>query len=379
MEVQVKKNNGEGSSAQELLMKKILKMSGPELKEYIGKIVLENPLMEIEESPVTISKKEDVKRKLEWLSQVDESNRVYTSQESEDYDNQDVWDDPSKGEDLLTYLRSQISAKKMDKKKYDIILFMMESLDSKGYMKEELKSIAKQFKVEEEEVKQVLQELQSLDPAGIAARNLKECLILQLERLDTDEELTKKIVESYLELMGKGETKAIAEEMNIGEEQIIKCIRKIKKLNPKPANGFASRERLAYIVPDITVVKLAGYFEILLNEYLYPGISVNSYYKDMLKQDCSEEVRDYIVSKMEEVESLQHCIAARNRLLVHIANMIVNEQSGFFLNGHGLAPVGIEDAAVELGVPEHVIRWAVRGKYLQCTWGIYPINYFFAL
>ena len=119
--------------------------------------------------------------------------------------------------------------------------------------------------------------------------------------------------------------------MKCSEEEIEQYIELIKSLNPKPGNGFASREHLAYLVPDITVVKLEGYYEIVVNEYLYPEISINEYYKNMMEQDCDKEVKEYLQKKLQQIQDFKNGIAQEIKTLTKIMNAIIINKKYFSL------------------------------------------------
>ncbi len=357
----------------------ILRMSAKKLKEYINQMALENPLIDIKE-PVFIGGQEERQRKLQWLNQVDDSNRVYSELENDYIKNRDDWDaaPKDKREDLFTYVKSQISPARLGEKTYQIVVYMIESLNSKGYLEESLEQIAKVFSIEQEEVQRCLHILQGLEPAGIGARDLKECLILQLERCEKDDSIAIRIVSEYLDMVGKNKIDEIALEMNCPEGEVEQYIELIKSLNPKPGNGFASRDHLAYLVPDITVVKLEGYYEIFVNEYLYPEISMNEYYKNMMEQDCDAEVKEYLQKKLLLMQDLVEGIVKRNQILTKIMNAIIHKQEMFFFTGKGLKRLRKTELAKEMGLELPIMVQAVRGKYVQCTWGVYPMAYFFA-
>ena len=358
----------------------ILKMSAQKLKEYMDQMALENPLIDIKDQTFLSRREQERYRKLEWLNQVDDSNRVYSELESDYIRSRDDWDVAPKNEkeDLFTYIKSQISPARLGEDTYHIVVYMIESLNSKGYLEESLEHIAEQFSIELEEAERCLNILQGLEPAGIGARDLKECLKLQLNRCKKDDPIARQIVSDYLDMVGNNEISEIAAQMKCSEEEIEQYIELIKSLNPKPGNGFASREHLAYLVPDITVVKLEGYYEILVNEYLYPEISINEYYKNMMEQDCDKEVKEYLQKKLQQIQDLKNGIAQRNQTLTKIMNAIIHKQEVFFFTGKGLKRLRKTELAKEMGLDLSVMVQAVRGKYIQCTWGIYPMAYFFA-
>ena len=357
----------------------ILRMSAQKLKEYINQMALENPLVDIKEQVFT-GENQERQRKLQWLNQVDDSNRVYSELEKDYVKNRDDWDIGKKDEkeDLFTYIKSQISPARLGEETYQIVVYLIESLNSKGYLEESLEHVAEVFSIEMEEAERCLCILQELEPAGIGARDLKECLKLQLIRCGKDDPIARQLVSDYLDMIGNNEIEEIAVQMKCTQEEIETYIQLIKGLNPKPGNGFASRDHLAYLVPDITVVKLEGYYEILINEYLYPEVSINEYYRNMMEQDCDAEVKLYLQKKLQQIQDLMDGITKRNQLLTKIMNAIIHKQEMFFFTGKGLKRLRKTELAEEMGLELPMVVQAVRGKYIQCTWGIYPMGYFFA-
>ncbi|MDD3221737.1 MAG: RNA polymerase sigma-54 factor [Clostridia bacterium] len=359
----------------------ILQMSSQELNDYIKEIALENPVVDVEESYETPDKAGDLMKKLEWLDSIDERNRVYYSQEygdkSEDKQFRDYSEDA--GEELSEYLLHQLLTVDLSDLQYDVIQFMVYSLDSKGYMEENLEDIARRFGTDRDFVEEQLKLLQSLEPAGVCARNVQECLRLQLEREEEEDDAAKVIVSDYLELLGKNQLHIISKRTKLPMEEVVRACDHIKELNPKPSRGFDARSRLKYITPDVTVVKLAEYYEILLNEYMYPKIGINHFYKRILESDSSKETRAYISDKIRQAEWIQSCIGQRNSTLMRVSKCIIDYQEAFFNLGIGhLRPLRLQDVAEMLDIHESTVSRAIRDKYLQCAWGVFPMNYFFS-
>jgi RNA polymerase sigma-54 factor len=283
------------------------------------------------------------------------------------------------GEELSTYVMDQLLTVKLTDLQYDVIQYMVYSMDSKGYMEENLGDIAVEFGTSEEFVETQLRFLQTLDPPGVCARNLRECLLLQLGREEHPDEVAIQIVSDYLELLGKNQLHVISKKLKLPMEQVIEACQHIKELNPKPGSGFDARGHLKYITPDVTVVKLVGYYEILLNEYTYPKIGINHFYKRVLESESSKETQNYIIDKIRQAEWIQNCIGQRNSTLMRVAKCIVDYQEEFFNLGTGhLKPFRLQDAAEALEIHESTVSRAIRDKYLQCSWGIFPMNYFFS-
>lgn len=358
----------------------ILQMSSQELENYMKELALENPVVDLEEQADSMDRDEALKRKIEWLESSDEQNRVYYSNDYTEDGERDPWNfNIDDGESLAEYLMSQLLTKGLSERQMRLAEYMVNCLDDKGYFREDCTEIAEKFKESADRVKEVLGLLKTLEPAGICAENLSECLLLQLDRKQIKASALRKIITDYLELVGKNQLHVIAKKMKLPVETILKECEMIKGLNPKPGSSFCSRETLKYITPDVTVVKLSGYYEILLNEYMYPKMSVNGYYKKMLTDDTPKEAKDYISGKVRQAEWVMNCISQRNKTLLNVTKAIVDKQEDFFLNGPGaLKPMKQADVADVLEIHESTVSRAVRDKYMQCSWGIFPMNYFFS-
>ncbi len=358
----------------------ILQMSSQELETYLKDMAVENPVIDIEEQRDASKTAEDLQRKLEWLAGSDEQNRVYYSEEysSDDDQKQDMWNvTDHRGEDLATYLESQLMAVQLSDAKRKLTRYLIELLDGRGYLEENTADIAEQLGIREKAILDQLALIQSFDPAGVGARSLSECLLLQMDRNKMDDPVMREIIEKYLPQLGKNQLPQIAKKLGVSIDQVCSVCDKIRTLNPKPGNSFSSRENLKYITPDVTVVRLRDYFEILLNDYMYPRLGINSYYRQMLNTG-DKQTKEYIGSKIRQAEWVQQCVAQRGTTLMNVSRCIVDKQEDFFLQGPGyLHPLKLVDVAGVLGIHESTVSRAVKDKYLQCSWGIFPMNYFF--
>ena len=151
----------------------------------------------------------------------------------------------------------------------------------------------------------------------------------------------------------------------------------IRSLNPKPGSSFSDREQLRYISPDAVVVKLENQFEILINEYQYPGFSISNYYQEMMQSTTDAEAKKYLQEKVQQAQWVSNCISQRSSTLSRVMHLLVERQHEFFLEGPGhKRPMRLVDLAEDLDLHESTISRAMRGKYLQCSWGVFPLNYF---
>ncbi len=380
MEIQMTTAQRQVLSQRMIQSAEILQMNNQELELFIKKQEMENPLIELEDTQEEDHRKSDLQRKLEWLEATDGQNRVYYREEREEEEEREEWNiSVEEEESLADFVLSQLTPLCESERDRDILYFMANSLDSRGYLEESLRTIGERFDLSEAEASHYLYLLQSVEPAGIGARNLRECLLLQLDRMQPSFPMARRIVLECLEMLGRNQIPQIGSCLGLSIEETQENCEIVRQLNPKPGSGFSSRENLRYVQPDVTVIKFQDYFQVLLNDNAYPKIVINSYYSRMLKEDNSEEVQEYIRGKLKQAEWLSHCISQRGTTLLEVTRTIVAFQEAFFERGPGnRRPMRLQDVAEALDIHESTVSRAVRDKYLQCSWGIYPLNYFFA-
>ncbi|MCD7990922.1 MAG: RNA polymerase factor sigma-54 [Clostridia bacterium] len=359
----------------------ILQMTSQELNTYINELALENPVIDIVEPPTAEEQRESIEQQ-EWLNSFNEENYyLYQRQNNDDdYDFKSSWNiNTDDGETLQDYLWSQLITENFMDQETEIIKFMLECLDNKGYLEESIETIASYFGTDTEIVEDLLSDLQALDPSGVCARSLEECLKLQLERRDMLTPVLESIIDNCLEMVAKNQIPAIARKLRLSPTETAGYCQIIKSLNPKPGVSFSSRDQLRYIIPDVTIVKFKDHFDILLNESMYPTIELNSYYRQMNQNPESSELKEYLGNKIRQAEWVKQCVTQRGKTLMQVSRAILEYQEEFFTFGPAhLNPLRLADIAQELDIHESTVSRAVSKKYLQCSWGVYPMNFFFS-
>ena len=359
----------------------ILQMTSQELNTYINELALENPVIDIVEPPTAQEQRESIEQQ-EWLNSFNEENYyLYQRQNNDDdYDFKSSWNiNTDDGETLQDYLWSQLITENFTDQETEIIKFMLECLDNKGYLEESIETIASYFGTDTELVEDLLSDLQALDPSGVCARSLEECLKLQLERRNMLTPVLESIIDNCLEMVARNQIPAIARKLRLSPAETAGYCQIIKSLNPKPGVSFSSRDQLRYIIPDVTIVKFKDHFDILLNESMYPTIELNSYYRQMNQNPESSELKEYLGNKIRQAEWVKQCVTQRGKTLMQVSRAILEHQEEFFTFGPAhLNPLRLADIAQELDIHESTVSRAVSKKYLQCSWGVYPMNYFFS-
>lgn len=369
-------------SPQMMQAMEILQMGSQELLEYIQETLQENPVLESEETRQPQESPEDalLRRKLEWLESTDVQNRWYHQEDARDLSDTvagAVGADPGE-ESLYYYLRSQIRFETLPKPLAGAVECVLESLNGSGWLDEPAADLATHAGTDERTIERAVELVQALEPAGVGARSLSECLSLQLARRG-ETGLPMTIAVRYLEAMGRDHYNLIARETGASREEIQEACRVIRSLDPRPGADFAPREALGYVTPDLVVVSFEDHFEILTNDYYFPTLKVSSYYHQLMRDTDEAQVKEYLTGKLRQAKWVMRSVEQRRSTLLSCANCIVERQEAFFRRGPGhLKPMTLADVAQVLEVHESTVSRAVKDKYLQCAHGVFPLGYFFS-
>ena len=369
------------NASQKLLMSQkmiqsaeILQMSSLELIDYVNELSVENPIFDYEEN-IEEDEFELIRKKLQYLS---DHEKPVDDYRSEDKDNTDWNFGESSKETLSAYLLEQASTLPQLNDTYGVIKYIILNIDKSGYLKETIEEIAKTLNIDISEAKKALDIVQGFEPLGVGARDLKECLLIQLKSLYSDITIAQKIVENHLERVGKNQIHIIAKSLKISQDEAYKAVQLIKKLNPKPGNSFNDLTTLEFIVPDVIIHKSQDDYEIILNNKFFPNISINPYYKNIMDANDNSQTREYISNKIKQAQWIMTCINKRNSTLTKTIEAIVSIQKEFFEHGCShIKPLKLEDIGKIIHVHESTVSRTIRQKYLQCCHGVFPLSYFF--
>lgn len=350
----------------------ILQMSAVELNAYIEKIALDNPAMDLTEPDF-----ESID-KLEWLNSLEEEDHyIYQKADSDDAGSLDQFSN-EQGETIQDYLWSQIVSEEFTELENRILRFLLGSLDERGYLTESVESTARYFDCEQAVVYPLVETLKSLEPAGICAETLEECLIAQLKEKKQLDENIEHIILNELDSIARNRIPALAEKYRISIQEMAHYAQLIKTLNPHPGAMFYNHERRKYVIPDILIVKFSGYFDVIINNSFLPKISINSYYAQLKENSDQEEVREYLKTKVQEANGVKNSIYKRNNTLLLIARYILAHQLAYFKGETDrLVPMSVRETADALSLHESTISRAIHQKYLQCSRGTFLLRLFF--
>lgn len=352
---------------------KILQMNIQQLYEYLTELSLENPVMEVEQSePYREEKDPALLKKIEWLNSFgyEESDGTAPYEEEEKI--------PKRGQSLKESLKEQITVIKLEERERKRLEYLIENLNQDGYLMLSEDQFRKECGCTKEEAAQILKILQRLSPPGVGAKDLKECLMLQIDRAENVPDFTREVVQTYLKELSKNQLGKIAGKLQIPLKQVKKIKDFITKLNPKPGNGYFSGEDPTFIHPDLLVVSCDGHFEVFLNRFYYPTIHMNKEYLG-LAQNSDAETSNYINKKARQAQWLIRCMQQRENTLLKCANAILKHQENFFRLGPGhQSPLTLSMLAEELSIHESTVSRAIHGKYLKCMWGSFSLSQFFS-
>ncbi|MDY3984448.1 RNA polymerase factor sigma-54 [Dysosmobacter sp.] len=352
----------------------VLQMNSQELLEYLGKLSEENPLIEQEDSPALRGAYAELRQKASWID-AGLHGTTFAHEEGAMPERGAV--DPET-ESLSAFLCDQLDRKRLPKPLLALCKYLAELVDEDGWLSQEDLDGLLDLKIPQALIDQALETLQSLDPAGVGARDLSECLVLQLKRQGGSPEAME-IASRFLPELSRKHYGPISRELGLTVEQIQAAEKVIASLDPHPGQAFQAAEPTVYVRPDVFIVELDGELRVVLNEYYLPRVSISGYYTRLLKESDDKEAKVYLQQKMQQAKWLLNSLERRGSTLRLCAEAILEAQQPFFAGQTGeLAPMKLTSLAERLGVHPSTISRTARGKYLQCRQGTYPLRYFFS-
>lgn len=374
---------------------KILQFNAQELDTYVNEQLLANPVLEHAEQDDSVkdaeledhSSQEDTGQQTEALEEYlwergldDISYRQGNYQQPEQPQNN--YEQFTSAEVTLPeHLMFQLQFACEDEKDRHIGRYIIESLDENGYSTSMPEEMAQLIGVETEEIERVLAVINTFEPAGIGAKNLCHCLLIQLGLLDMKTPAMEKMLLEHMDDLAANRLQVIAKNLHIKVKRVQEMVDVVKALNPRPGRMFArDREEPGYIVPDIHVEKIDGSFVVSLNERTVPHLQVSAYYRRVLAQSKDDQkVSEYLTERVNAAVWLIRSIQQRKDTILNVARTIVEFQEGFFEKGSKyLKTLSLHHVAEKLGIHESTVSRSVNGKYLQCQQGVYELKHFFS-
>ncbi len=286
----------------------------------------------------------------------------------------------SKKPGLSAYLQWQLPDLDLDDKQMDIAMFIIGNLDRHGFLRADVFDTCEYANCSEEAAEEILKGIQSLDPPGIAARDIRESLLLQLKRKGLENSLAYQIIDEHMNLLETRNHALIAKKTGVTVRTVTKEIETITSLTPFPGNKF-SNEEINYIVPDVYVFKIDDEYIIQLNNDGLPQLKLSSDYLELLKQkkNLTSESTGYIREKQRSAEWFIKSLQQRQRTIYKVMESILKFQRDFFEYGPGhLKPLILRDVADDIDMHESTVSRVTSNKYSHTPQGIYELKYFFS-
>lgn len=370
MGLQLELNQAQTLSPQMLLFMGILQMGAQELCEYIEQEMMENPVLEVEQEKTSFDVG-DMVRRIERSSVKDWESGAWHPEDAKDI--MQLVAQPNE-ESLADHLRSQLQISRISSQLRCAVECVLADLNSSGYLESSTEILSKRCLQSEEIVHQAESIIQSLDPAGVGARSLSECLTLQLKRQDSSA-LSQIIVREYLEDMAQGHYNHISHKTGANRQEIQAACNTIRKLDPRPGSSFGHSGPAHYVVPDVFVFEQNGKPIVSINDYFLPSLMINSYYADLFQSTDSTEVKKYLADRILRANWVIKCMEQRKSTLLRCAEIIVAKQSDFLTSEtSALHPLTMTDIADELGIHVSTVSRAIKDKFVQCKRGLFPIS-----
>ncbi|HEB32207.1 MAG TPA: RNA polymerase sigma-54 factor [Spirochaetes bacterium] len=374
---------------------KMLQLSNIELNEKIEEELMDNPALEMDEKNSDYETNLDKDLILKKLSSEEKdtayedglydeyffSDRSFTRSDrniGEDKKREFIEGAISREETLHEYLLWQLRLVKIPHEDFNIGEILLSYIDSKGYLPVPLNVISDELNIPLEKLEELLVIIHSLDPPGVGARDIKECLLLQLKYRGSYP-LAEKIINEYLNEIKLKKYDKIAKKLKVSVNMVKEAFNILSKLEPYPGRQFYSNE-VKYIIPEVSVEERDGKLEVIPNNYSIPKLKVNSYFEKLLRKNSGDKrIKNFALDKIQRAKSFIHSIEQRESTLVRVMKKILDEQKGFFEKGPKyLKPLTLKDVSVHLDLHESTISRITSSKYVQTSFGVFQLKFFFS-
>jgi RNA polymerase sigma-54 factor len=314
----------------------------------------------------------------EWRDHFAQTNLPIRASAEEEEKRQFMFDSLVAGTSLQETLLEQVRQSALPEIQWPVAEMLIGNIDEYGYLKATLEELVASTGTSAETIAETLQVIQTFEPPGVGARDLRECLLLQLERLGHQNTLEYRIVHEFMEALGKRRIPDIARGTETPVDQVQEALERIARLEPRPGRAFLP-DNDQYILPEVFVRKSGDEFVVTNNNEHIPHLRISNTYKDLMsQQDNSSEVRNYIREKIRAGKFLIKSLHQRQETILRIAREIVHRQREFMAKGvSALKPLTMVQVAEVVGVHETTVSRAVSGKYMQTPQGIFEMKYFF--
>jgi RNA polymerase sigma-54 factor len=379
---------------------KLLQMPTQELQQVLRQEILQNPLLEeVDELNETENLEDESPAEEEEEATEKEREETKTVDDSEDWD--DYFEtafgmgggsaEMEEREDFLErvpvarqsfseFLMSQLRLATEEDSVLRIGQYIIGNLDDSGYLTCPLEDVARTFETSIEEVERVMKLIQTFEPPGVGARDLRECLLIQLGMKGLEDSIAAKIVDEHFEEFKQKRYLDISKKLKISLKEVQAQANIIGSLNPKPGLDIFA-EGPKYVIPDLIVERVGEKFVVFLNDRNVPRLRISQSYRNELQSnhEISDETKNFIQSRLKNAKWLIQTIEQRRRTMIKVMESIVEAQREFFEKGTGsLKPLTLQQVAVKINMHESTVSRVTTNKYVQTPMGVYELKYFFS-
>ncbi|MEG0308215.1 MAG: RNA polymerase factor sigma-54 [Clostridium sp.] len=354
---------------------KLLQMSSYELLQHIDKELQENVVLETENAVVDTkeysvdNELKEYREIIKYLEFDNYNSRVY----SQDDENEAIspFNFISDKPTLKDYLSDQLMYSGLNKEDEKVCRYIVDNIDHKGYLETTIiEDLVNELGIEEHMAMECLVIVQNLEPVGIGARSLSECLIIQLHKKNVKDSVLEKIINTYLVELSKSKYQFIGKALGISAKAVQEYEDVIKKLEPKPTRGFFTGEEISYVIPDVYIKKLDDNYIVVMNDSLLPKLVINNTYKEVINSGEDQVAVNYVKDKISSAMFLIKSIQSRKNTLCRVVEEIVKNQKEYFDGGDDfIKPMTIKSIAYSLDMHESTVSRAIRDKYVALSSG----------
>ncbi|MCF8361628.1 MAG: RNA polymerase factor sigma-54 [Prolixibacteraceae bacterium] len=395
-------------SPQQIQMIKLLELPAIQLEQRVKRELEENPVLDVDDNHREGEQREEEDKEPKEESDSDISIEEYLNDEpsykykTNNYSKDDKKEDIpfSIGSTFHEYLAEQLGLVNLNEHEQMLAEYIIGNIDEDGYLRRDVESMvddlafSMNIEVNDEEMERLLAIIQELDPPGIGARNLRECLLLQLNRKEHQTEVVEnaiRLIRDYFDEFSKKHYEKIMQRLDIDEDELRDAMEEIMHLNPKPGSSHSSpaSRNNQVVVPDFTLEVVEGELQVYLTRGNIPDLKVSSHYANMLKaynenkkkrSKDQKEAITFVKQKLDSAKWFIDAVKQRHQTLLLTMNAILEYQKEFFIEGdeNKLKPMILKDIAEETGLDISTISRVSNSKYIQTHFGIYPLKYFFS-
>ena len=387
----------------------ILQYNVQELDTFIEEQLLANPVLEIdtsspEDTDADEGSSETRKAALEpvkpekpvenfhdedfdweaWLEQreYDDISYRHMSRGNAIYEENELDETERLSDDMISLsetLMSQLGTSEISESCKEIGRYVIESLDENGYLTQDEEDIARQLGVKAEKVRKMVRLIQTFEPVGVGAHNLRECLELQLDGHPGDCPELRRVIEEHLEDLAANRLGLIAKKVGLSPHRVQELADAIRALEPKPGRKYSSTTENRYIIPDVIIENSGGEFTVNINDTRVPRLMISPYYRRVLKDSGkSSQEGQFLAGRLNSALWLIKSIEQRNQTIYNVVVSILRHQMDFFKWGDKhLKPLTLKKIADDVGVHESTVSRSINGKYIQTPRGVFELKYFF--